>query len=95
MKSVRVRLMRKDDPEPTERVSAGVPRRGPACRHSGVTPTRQELAADLGVFGAVVSQWEADETLPNIEQFRGITELCAAKWLREAVRNGDVLIGQR
>jgi transcriptional regulator with XRE-family HTH domain len=55
--------------------------------------TRQELAADLGVFRVVVSQWEADETVPNIEQFRDITELCSARWLWETVRNGDVLIG--
>ena len=55
--------------------------------------SRKELAADLGVSGALVSQWEGDDCLPNIEQFRDITELCAAEWLWETVKNGKVLMG--
>lgn len=55
--------------------------------------SRKELGADLGVSGALVSQWEADDSLPNVEQFRDITELCAAHWLWEAVKDGDVCMG--
>ena len=55
--------------------------------------SRKELAADLGVSGALVSQWEGDDSLPNVEQFRDITELCAADWLWDAVKDGDVLMG--
>jgi transcriptional regulator with XRE-family HTH domain len=55
--------------------------------------SRRELAADLGVSGALVSQWEADESLPNIEQFRDIAELCVAEWLWETVKNGGVVMG--
>jgi transcriptional regulator with XRE-family HTH domain len=56
--------------------------------------SRRELAGDLGVSGALVSQWEADDNVPDIEQFRDITELCAAEWLWETVKNGDVLMGR-
>jgi ribosome-binding protein aMBF1 (putative translation factor) len=55
--------------------------------------SRNELAADLGVPGLVVIRWEEDRVLPNIDQFRDITELCGAEWLWEAVRNGKVLMG--
>jgi Helix-turn-helix domain len=55
--------------------------------------SRKELAADLGVSGALVSQWEGDDSLPNVEQFRDITELCAGDWLWEMVKNGDLLMG--
>lgn len=55
--------------------------------------SRNELAADLGVPGLLVTRWEGDDTLPNIDQFRDITELCGAGWLWEAVRNGKVPMG--
>ena len=55
--------------------------------------SRKELAADLGVSSPLVTEWEGDDCLPDIEQFRDITELCAAEWLWETVRNGNVLMG--
>jgi transcriptional regulator with XRE-family HTH domain len=55
--------------------------------------SRGELAVDLGVPGLLVLQWEGDDRLPNIDQFRDLTELCGADWLWEAVRNGKVLMG--
>jgi transcriptional regulator with XRE-family HTH domain len=50
--------------------------------------SQKELAADLGIPRPLVSAWERDNSLPDIEQFRDVAELCGSAWLWETIKNG-------